>query len=583
MSNNLPQEMVYTITSGFYPKLFSKDGGFRSDVGGGRKGMQWKGVKGFTEGSLDKVAGKRPDEWEQTGLKAFFQKLKKGAPWEEAASKYLSTSDEADVIARGEEKDLMSQKEMEEKLTWTKFMGNNDTYKLWGSRVWYQHGIKSDPEKITESLNQWDEPNKGSYLTDIYKKKEKDLIAMAMEMAKKIFGSALDEENLRSDLESVGKEAHVPEEERKELKGAQKVNAIPKKFREVSQARQVDAKLRMKKGSSLYVDSTEMPLHQANQHGITEKAAKELGDAIKRAKEKGGDAIEELRQVVVKVFIKNIDFYNKSISKLVHKALPDEKDKKKGMEGILKIMKNIKKENKKKGFKNPKASVAQIAKVMGVNMSEDSAEGTALKYIIHTITNLAGKANKNFRQGHFAGVFDGQNMYASVPMQLKTRKGKLIPQFLKSVVTAKNPNGVLMLQGENHSIALSEKFGTLKSGAAVETKMRQIQAFQNGKIIGVGANNQQNAKANANMGLSQECRQSTVVTFNPENLKDLLDKIPETVKDNVGNERLKGEAEKFMGRQTDHKLTPKGLKDAGHTKFWALPYLGLMEYPMKSE
>ena len=42
-----------------------------------------------------------------------------------------------------------------------------------------------------------------------------------------------------------------------------------------------------------------------------------------------------------------------------------------------------------------------------------------------------------------------------------------------------------------------------------------------------------NAEANAQMGLSQEVRQTTVVTFNPEHLEDMLDRIPKTIDDNA--------------------------------------------------
>jgi len=588
MAKQLPQEMVYTITSGFYPKLFSKKGKWTKGVGGGRKGMQHLKVSGFTEGTLKKIQGKRKEEWEATPLKAFLESMKKGRPWDEAASRHLSTNDssEDEIRARGKELGFKSQREMEQGLTWSKFMGNTDMYKLWGSRVWYQHGnVSGNREKMTNDLNnidpeEFDNKDPTQFLTQLYKDSETDLIELAEALAKKVFGDALEEENLRKDLESIGEKADVPEEEYKELKNAEKVNSLPKKFRDVSHARQLDVKMRMKKGSSLYMDSTEMPLHQADQHGITKKAATELGEAIKKAKLKGKEGLEELRQTVVKVFIKNIEYYNKRIAKLVHRALPDEKDKKKGMGSLIKIMKKIQKQNEKAGFKNTKASVAQIGKHLGVDFGEDKAEETALKYIIHTVTNLAGKANKNFRQGHFAGVIDGQNTYASVPMRLKERRGEIIPQFMKSVVTAKPPNGVIMLQGESHAIAIAERYGILKDNETKETKARQIQAFQNGKIIGVSANNTMNAKANAEMGLSQEVRQSTVVTFNPEHLKDLLDKIPETINDNVGNERIMKRAKAYMqGHESEYQL-----KDFGESsKFWALPYIGLMEYPTKSE
>ena len=87
---------------------------------------------------------------------------------------------------------------------------------------------------------------------------------MAKDLARDAFGEALDESNLRKDLESVGPESDVPEEERKETPYTEKVDAIPSSFEQISQARQADIKYRMKDGTALYMDSTEMPIHEAN-------------------------------------------------------------------------------------------------------------------------------------------------------------------------------------------------------------------------------------------------------------------------------------------------------------------------------
>ena len=57
MGTQLPQEMVYTITSGFYPELFSKDAGWKAGKGKGRKGMQWMHKRGWGKGTFKTIQG----------------------------------------------------------------------------------------------------------------------------------------------------------------------------------------------------------------------------------------------------------------------------------------------------------------------------------------------------------------------------------------------------------------------------------------------------------------------------------------------------------------------------------------------
>ena len=599
MGNEIPEEVVYTITSGFYPKLFSQDKGWKSGIGRGRKGMQWKAVQGFSEGSLKRVDGKRIEGRDK--YQDFFRKMRptkwggSGKSWDKALEEVDGLTED-DIIGQSEKGvgkgKFKSEAEMKANLTLTQFIGNNETYKLWGSKVWYQHGWKENKKQMETDLDNWLKQKDASYLTNIYSKAEEGLVRIAVDMAHDVFGKALDKDNLRDDLESVGKEADVPEEERKEVAGvyggAEKVDSIPPEFKKVSQARSADLKYRMKDGTALYMDSTEMPLHQANQHGITEEGAKEMEKAIKAAKEGGEKEIEALRKAVVNMFVKNIDDNNKTITKLVTKALPKEADQKKGIDSVLKIMQKIKKDNqdpkKRTRGGDPKAAVSDIAKILGISMSKPNAENTALKYIIHSIVNLAGDANQNFRQGHLAGKMTNpltnaeENLYASVPMKLRNMK-QGIPQFVKSVVTAKPPDGVVMLFGESHGLAIMEREKNLGRAVASETKARQIQAFQNGKIIGTSANNSAMGQAGANMELSMRCRPSTTVTFAPKVFEGIIKDLPKIINNSiVGDEKILKNAENHMSRQKGHKL-----KDYKSLKFWAMPYIGLMEYPTKAE
>ena len=576
MGTQLPPEMVYTITSGFYPELFSKDAGWKSKAGSGRKGMQWTRVRGWGKGSIQVEEGeaKLTPGW----VSKFFGKLGNGMPWDEAFQSLDGPQKEA-VRSKGQQFNI-SQDEMETRLTKAKFMGSGEHYKLWGSRVWYQHGEREGKSIMEEDLTNWMKTKKNLpvYLQNLYSSKEGKLIEMAKDLAKDAFGEALDEANLRKDLESVGKEADVAEEEYKEFEGGEKVDAIPSSFEKITQARQADIKYRMKDGTALYMDSTEMPIHQANQHGIVEENIGSMQKAIEAAKEGGEEELEELRQAVVKMFVANADVYNKQITKLVKKALP-KNEKLKGTKTIEKILKNITKANKSKDTppKDPRATVAQIGAIMGIDTTEKNSQSTALKYVVHTVVNLAGDANQNFRQGHLVGNIQGQNTYASVPMKLKnTDKG--IPQFMKSVISAEPPKGVVMLQGENHLLAIMEKDRNLAEGVARETGARQKQAFMQGKICGVGAKGQQKNKANAQTNIRTRVRQSTTVTFAPKSFEKLISKIPSIVGTNAKPDSIMKSGKNFMSNKRKHKLD-----SFGSTKFWAMPYIGLMEYPTKSE
>tara|TARA_R110002020_G_scaffold94662_4_gene227552 strand:+ start:637 stop:2370 length:1734 start_codon:yes stop_codon:yes gene_type:complete len=577
VGTQLPKDMVYTITSGFYPELFTKDAGWKRSTGSGRKGMQWSHVRGWGKGSIQKTKGGEA-ALEEPWVGRFFGKLGQGQPWDKAYQSLEGPQKEA-IQTKGQ-KLGMSQEEMETRLTKAKFMGSGEHYKLWGSRVWYQHGERENKSIIEKDLTEWMKTKKNLpvYLQNLYSSKEGALVKMAKALAKDAFGEALDESNLRKDLESVGGEADVPEEEYKEFEGGKKVNAIPSSFEKITQARQADIKYRMKEGTSLYLDSTEMPIHQANQHGIVEENIGGMQKAIKAAKEGGEEEIEALREAVVKMFIANASLYNKEITKLVKTALP-KKDQGKGLKSIEKILKNITKANKSKDVppNDPRASVSQVGAILGIDTAEKTSRSTALKYIIHTVVNLAGDANQNFRQGHFVGVINNQNAYASVPMQLEnTTKG--IPQFMKSVISAEPPNGVAILQGGSHLLAIMEKDRNLSDGKARETKARQIQAFSNGKIMGITASGQQRTKTTAQTNLRTRVRQSTTVTFAPKSFEKLISKIPDVVASNTSADRVTKAGESFMSNKRKHKLA-----SYGSTKFWAMPYVGLMEYPTKSE
>ena len=592
MAGDLPEDMVYTITTGFYPELFSGKPMWKAEMGTGRKGMQWVKQRGFSKDSVKRIAGKRIDKG---GYGDFLWALKGGMPWKEAYDTLVKTKGEdyaAGIQERGKEvgyvddKGEFSQAQMEANLNYYRFMGNNEAYQLWGTKVWWQHGRRYEADEMESSLNDWQRDtnqNVGTYLEQLYTKKEKDFWGLARKLAKQVFGVALDEDNLREDLESVGKEAHVPEQERKEatknaMGEAQGVDSISDEWHEVSKARGLDIKYRMDKDTTIYMDSTEMPLSQAGSHGISGEVTKAMQEAIKEAKAKGKGWKTDLKAAVITMFEKSISLYNIDLKKIMKAAPKGEKNK--GLDSIKAIMKEIKRKRQKEKHHDPRASVASVAAFANIDMAENANQATTLKYVIHTIVNLAGDANSNFRQGHLIGRMYGRNTYASVGMQLQNRD-KGIPQFDVDYMK----KNTLILQGESHMLAYLESRHFLESGKAKETQARQIQAFQQGRIMGAGRTMKgAESQAGANMDLQKGLRPTTRVTFHPKALGDMVDKIPSLVSDNVDEDSIMAKFQKSVGNKRQHKLSDNdNLLKNSKAKFWAMPYLGLMEYPQKAK
>jgi len=611
VGNQVPEDMVYTITTGFYPELFSSDGRkkplWKAKRGKGRKGMQWVKTRGFSKASVQKIGGKHlvgkdkyKDFLTEIGLKGKSWK-KSFAALDDDTRKGVMTrgrelfSEEQDrnalVNETGEgrrssrfsdEEGNFSQSKMEANLNYYKFMGGNERYKLWGSKVWWQHGERND-EKIETALTAWakkDSGNKdmGTYLEGLYSKDEKKFWDMAKKLAKDVFETALDEENLRKDIESVGKEAHVPEEERieasKEAKGkALEVDSIDKEWQKISKARGLDVKYRLEDNTTIFMDATEMPLNQAGSHGIVQSVQKELRESIKEAKSSKGNWKGPLKQAVIKMFRKSIILYNKDIKAIVD-AGTEAGETPKGMDTIKKLFTEI-----TAGRGGNPASVRSIAARTGLSIAGKSAKAiqqdTTLSYVVHMIVNLAEDANDNYRQGHLIGRIHGANTYASVGMRLKSKKS--MPEFS----TAYMKRNTYILQGESHLIAYQKHKKDLASGKAKETHSRQIQAFHNGKIFGAGLMNKNaDQRAGAVMGQCGEVRPATRISFHPKAIeKFILEQIPDIIKGNVvGEDKIKEKAVKSM-----RKMGPARIKEHKNgAKFWALPYIGLMEYPSNS-
>ena len=644
MSDEELDEIVYTITSGFYPSMFA--GNAPSFGGKGSRFLKGRGRVGARHGSVEGWAGSKSftiskdgkaDATQLTGdpeAKDFFKGLKhnesslqatkkdrakKGAKrdsfrirWNKSNPDFRSKlaakartggrgkgwrekidiDDTSDAPLEGSKN--VSQKKMEEHMTYTKFMGNTNLYKLWGSRVWYQEGM-ARKEKIEKGLNDWIRQDKkitGAFLNTLYSNKEPALVDLAMSMAKNIFGEALDEENLRKDIEAAS-DADVAEEAWEESPGQEKVDSMTKGWTEdltkISKARQLDIKLRMEDGTTLYMDSTEMPIHQANQHGLVEENLTGMKDLIKKAKSGGKEDIENLRQGVITMFIKNTEMYNKTLNKIYKTAMAEqEKPKVYGRKAIAKWMKQIQKENQKSS-KNDQAAavrerksrvtVAQIGSRIGQVQGDKASDKTVLSYTVHMMMNMFGDARKNYRQGHFVGMIGGERAYASIPLGWKWSPGPTM------IYGGNEQKGTVILTGANHTLAVKQMMSeTMTNAQAQETHARQVQSYTKGKMMaGARVKGSNHQYVSADLTNRMTVRNPTRVEFNPKGLSATLKKIGILAGENLKDTEFAKNANKTLAQnKSTYQLSEgRGLTSKSKLKFWALPYIGIQEFSHK--
>jgi hypothetical protein len=95
-----------------------------------------------------------------------------------------------------------------------------------------------------------------------------------------------------------------------------------------------------------------------------------------------------------------------------------------------------------------------------------------------------------------------------------------------------------------------------------------------------------NSSTHANFNARTKVRPTTTVTFNPKGMENIIENIPKLIKDNVDGNEIQKKGKSFMKDKSKHKISDlhggfnKGQSSA---KFWALPYIGLMQYPTKSK
>jgi hypothetical protein len=566
MASKIPEDVAYTITTGYYPQIASKIKYKPKAKGKGATGKKYKKVRGFSDTSIN---AERARQLQNDGL----------------SEKALLTAEGTGIMAGM--KLLEKKRRRDNNQVYYKFRGGTDQYKLYGDQVWYMHGVRERDKNIFDDYinNKKVFGDKHPRFGQVYSKMEPELALQAKSLAEEIFDVALKEvekELQGAEGTDAAEEIGFTDGEFTYMSHAEAMKLYPEQADSIKKQSKSRANPRdmvvIKDGLIVGSrDVTEMALTQKGQHGITQEAPKELLDAIKEVKG-DGRRTAALRQAVIDMFTNAInDDYNPVIRDLKTAAGFEDADSLQGdWSKILKSLSNKGKVNQKGGNT---VSVTSLAGVLGVEMvsggfkhqSDKTARQTSLEYVAHMLGTMNSATNKNFKQSH--RVFDhpnGQSVYANVPMITDPDTLLFEPSAVK---------GTQIVSGYNATLASSSKAGFIKREQTKDMARNQKHAYSLTKVTGMTSSATGRGKATATMGITKTARAATVVTIPADGkieealIKDLESKIP-----NIGH-RLGDHGSKLQKRMYGLGNRRKAMRigeDPNKTQFWALPYIGVL-------
>ena len=563
MASKIPEDVAYTITTGYYPQIASRVK-YRHKKGKGGTGKKYIRKRGFSDVSIERH---RAEQESDLGLLMGNQRgtITGGAMFGKR------------LFDKGINRKT--------KQTYYKFRGGSDQYKLYGDQVWHMHGVRDKETNIFTDYIKSTFGDKHPRFGQIYSKMEPELALQAKSLAEEIFDVALKEvekELQGADGTDAAEEIGFTDGEFTYMSHAEAMKLYPQQAESIKKQAMSRANPRdmvvVKDGVIVGSrDVTEMALTQKGQHGITQEAPKELKDAIKEVKG-DGRRTAALRQAVINMFTSAInDDYNPVIIDLKKAAGFEDANSLQGdWSKILKGLADKGKVNQKGGNT---VSVTSLAGVLGVEMvsggfkhqSDKSARQTSLEYVAHMLGTMNLNTNENFKQSH--RVFDhpnGQSVYANVPMITDPDTLLFEPSAVK---------GTQIISGYNATLASSSKAGFIKREQTKDMARNQKHAYSMTKVTGLTNSATGRGTSIASMGISKTIRSATVVTIPAEGkieealIKDLENKIP-----NIGH-RLGDHGSKLQKRMYGLGKRRKAMRigeDPNKTQFWALPYIGVL-------
>ena len=390
MASQIPEDVAYTITTGYYPQIASKVK-YRHKPGKGGTGKKYIRKQGFSDVSIE---AERAKVLNKIGL---------------TRGSMLGAEAESGIL-KGQK--LFSERtgtREDPNQTYYKFRGGSDQYKLYGDMVWHMHGKRDKENNIFTNYIKETFGDKDPQFGQIYSRTEPKLIAMAANLAEEIFDisvDAIEQELKAADGTDAAEEIGFSDGEFTYMSHTEAKKLYPDQAHKIENQAMSRANPRdlvvvkdgVIKGTR---DVTEMPLTGKGQHGIF-NIPPELKEAIKEVKGDGRKTAA-LRQAVIKMFTSAIDKdYNPIITKLKDFAgFAGQKGKKMGgdwgkvLAGIA--GKGGQGSNSVSTITMGNALFHGYAKNMKRHSHDKSLEQTNIEYIAHMLGTMNSATNENFK------------------------------------------------------------------------------------------------------------------------------------------------------------------------------------------
>jgi hypothetical protein len=566
----IPESVAYTIMSGYYPEIAS-----RVQYGGKKKGKGRVGAKrikkrGFSNTSVVREEYSMMDEFTKAAVAFGKDSMVPGT----AGLGYLK---QYGFDAKTEKYKY-------------KFMGGSDKYSLYGDQVWYMAGIRDKKDMVTQFLQ--DSNMSAVQYQQAYKDAEPEMVREAVNFAKEVFDKAYDTAKIQEHIDGLAVDAAEEigfkdgEYEWMTVDEAVKRKHVSAKSG-FSKANERDmVKYNAKTGEvEATFDVTEQSIMQHGQHGVI-KPPQELVDAIKdiEAGDKAPDK-QALKQQVIKMYTKNLNYYNNMITGLKKKVGFDNAKKRKGNKGLSNVDILLKEVG---GGKGKKADTKKIASQLNVKMgkfhfldtAEKSARQTGVEFLAHMLGTLNVETNTKFAQTHrVADLPNGRKIYASVPIQMSW----------KTLLFLKGPLAQTAIV-EGHSATTALHYNQTNTGfeKGKSTVRSQKHAYTRSKIgkAAIGSN-QHRTVATAMTNLRKGVLPATAVSIPAgdklqKKLNDLLQGIGTA---GLSIKKLGSSADKLAKRSygiRGRKLQ-RGKGNMAEAGFWALPYIGVLQSEFEKE
>ena len=586
-------DQIFDIITGFYPDIASKIQRTKK-MGKGGVGQKYIAKRGFSDTTIERYQTR--EEFMSGGFKEGGQTVGSQMP----------------ELLRGKKGGAMEGKQLWQKRKgtkedaskiWYKFTGGSDRYKLYGDQVWCMAGTQNPKDKKNQLTNYVNEVfgSKTPQFTSIYRNAEPDLIEEGRAMAQDIFDQAIRQVEISIDEKGRSPQSPMSSEEMGYSTGDFEYMSHSQILAAIGSGEIEDpdgslaAQITRTKGSKanpadlfkvvkngkeatieLTQDVTEMDIADIGQHGITNVPPELLATIEEIKKGDEGQDLAKLKQGI-------IEMYNSAISKDYNPVIMETKgllidavgDKGANWETVLKKINDSAGEGGSTGTGTSHIGAALGQEMLKTGMSqtsEKSSKQVAIELVAHILGVMGSEIGASIKQSHRVHTYkpSGIGVYASADLSIDD------DMLFKDV----DKNTVSVLEGYSASLAHEDlvKQGINDRGLAI--RKGQKRAFAASKVTGSIASGTGVSAALAGMGIQKGLHPATVVhtpaTGDMEKalVKLIVDGIPD-ISSLIGRQSKDKIGTRVQGLGRNRKLKPD--RSFADTKFWALPYIGVLQ------